>query len=121
MIAIDGQTLFDSGPGSVRVGTWSRQTIRRGFAGLDGEAVLDAGRRSRVLEQTGRLAAATAEALETKLLAIAELQDGQLHTLVDHAGCEHANVLLERFEPTTPMRLGRGWWCDYRIEWRQMS
>ena len=121
MITIDGQTLFDSGPGSVRAGSWSRQMIRRGFAGLDGEAILDAGRRSRLLEQTGRLTAATAEDLEARLLAIAELQDGQTHTLVDQAGCEHASVLLERFEPTTPMRLGRGWWCDYRIEWRQLS
>ena len=52
-----GQHLFDSGPHSLLPGPWQRCTQRRGFAGLDGEILLDLGLRSRQLTQAGRLQA----------------------------------------------------------------
>jgi hypothetical protein len=29
-------------------------------------------------------------------------------------------VVLEQFKPTTPIRLGRGCWCEYTIHYRQL-
>jgi len=120
MSALDGQDLFGSGPHAFQAGSWQRQTDRRGFAGLDGELVLDQGLRSRTITQTGRLQAATAGELTTIVAQIDAFVDGQLHTLVDNLARTHERVFVERFEPTTPARTGRGIWCDYVLQYRQL-
>ncbi|GAH00463.1 unnamed protein product [marine sediment metagenome] len=58
--------------------------------------------------------------MQTLISQIEALLDGSLHTLVDNHAQTYANVLVEHFEPTTPIRSGRGLWCEYFIRYRQL-
>jgi len=120
MSTLDGNDLFGSGPHAVRPVAWERAVARRGFPGVDGELVLDMGLRSRAIEQTGRLQAGTAADLHAALAAIETYADGRLHRLIDPTGRTYANVLVERFEPATPVRHGRGFFCEYTLHYRQL-
>ncbi len=121
MSSYAGDDLFGSGPCAFRFGAWLRSMQIRGFAGPCGEAVLDLGLRSRSIIQTGRLQADTFEALQTQLDAIAACCDGATHTLVDNHDRSHDQVILGRFEMAAPVRRGRGHYCDYEIEYRQLA
>ncbi len=120
MILFDQQDLYSSGPASLQPDSWQRQTVRRGFAGQDGELLLDLGRRSRAIVQTGRLQADTIDALDSQIQAIEAAADGDVCTLTGPHGREFPNTILEGFSLQTPVRTGRGLWCDYRIEYRQL-
>jgi len=118
--SFDGQDLFGSGPHSIRPDGWERQLQRRGFAGVDGELVLDLGLRSRAIQQTGRLQGASAAAVAALVAAIEAYQDGQVHELTDDHGRTYSSAILEQFQATTPIRRGRGYWCDYAAVYRQL-
>jgi hypothetical protein len=120
MSSLDEHDLFGSGPHAFRLGAWERARARRGFAGLDGELVLDLGLRSRVITQAGRLQASSPAAMQTLLAQIDSRNDGRTHVLIDNHGRTYSRVILERFEPTTPLRAGRSCWCDYEIHYRQL-
>ncbi len=121
MSSLDGQNLFGSSPHTIKARTWQRAITRRGFSGVDGEFALDQGLRSRVIIQTGRLQSDAAASLGTLILQIEDFIDGQLHTLIDNYSHTYQLVLVENFEPTTPVKHGRGYWCDYEIRYRQLS
>ena len=120
MSSFAGENLFASGPHAFGFGPWERSTHRRGFAGVNGEVVLDLGLRSRQITQTGRLRANSAAALHELLDDINACCDGAAHTLVDNYGQSYSRVILERFGATTPLRHSRGFYCDYEIEYRQL-
>jgi hypothetical protein len=120
MSTLDEVDLFSSGPHGLQVGAWPRERVRRGFAGLDGELVLDLGLRSRLLSHTGRLQAAAAAELDILISEIEAFADGQLHTLEDNRGRSFPRVLIEEFTTAGPIRCGRGFWCDYTIRFRQL-
>ena len=120
MTLLDGQDLFSAGPSAIQGGPWERSLDRRRMPGVDGELILDHGLRSRALVQTGRLQAASASALHSLLNQIEPFVDGKSHSLTDNHGHAYQCVLLERFEPTTPVQHGRGFWCEYRIVYRQL-
>ncbi len=120
MSSFNGQDLFGSGPHSIRPGAWERQLQRRGFAGVDGELLLDMGLRSRAIQQTGRLQGVSAAAVAALVSAIEAYQDGLPYALVDDHGQTFSTVILEQFQPTSPIRRGRGFWCDYTISYRQL-
>lgn len=120
MSSFAGKNPFGSGPHAIRCGSWRRSQQRRGFAGLDGELVLDDGLRGRGIEQTGRLQADSASALHSLIENIEELIDGQMHTLLDNHGHIYANVMLESFEPQTLLLKGRSFFCDYVARYLQL-
>lgn len=120
MSSFGGKNAFSSGPHSIRPGSWQRSQARRGFADLDGELIIDHGLRGRTIEQTGRLTASSASALHTLIKEIEELIDGQTHTLIDNHGHVYTDVMLESFEPRTPLRKGRDYWCDYVARYLQL-
>jgi hypothetical protein len=120
MSTLDGMDLFGSGPHELQTGPWRRETVRRGFVGLDGELVLDLGLRSRGLRHTGRLQAASAAELDALISDIDSTADGQLHTLVDNHGRSFPRVLIEEFQAAGPIQHGRGFWCDYTVQFRQL-
>lgn len=120
MSSFDGQNLFDSGPHSIRPDAWERQLQRRGFAGIDGELVLDLGLRSRAIHQTGRLQGASASAVAALAETIEAYQDGRPHELIDNHGRTYPSAILEEFQTTTPIKRGRGFWCDYTVSYRQL-
>ncbi|MGC9455372.1 MAG: hypothetical protein ACP5HU_10985 [Phycisphaerae bacterium] len=120
MSSFAGKNPFASGPHSIRPGSWRRSQVRRGFAELDGELVIDNGLRGRCIEQTGRLVASSASQLHALIGEIEELIDGRTHTLIDNHGHVYSNVMLESFEPRTPLRKGRSYWCDYVARYLQL-
>jgi hypothetical protein len=82
--------------------------------------LLDLGLRSRTIVQTGRLQADSAEALHALLDAVHAACNLQAATLVDNHGRSYPRVVLERIETVTPLRRGRGFYCDYQAEYRQL-
>ncbi len=120
MSSFGGSNLFGSGPHSIRPCSWGRSQQRRGFDALDGEVVLDDGLRGRTIEQTGRLRASTASALQTLIEDIEQLIDGRTHTLLDNHSHVYPNVMLQSFEPRTPIQKGRSYWCDYTARYLQL-
>lgn len=120
MSLLDQQDVFGSGPHSIRPCSPQRHLDHRSFAGIDGELVLDMGLRGRQIIQQGRLQAATANDMNTLLAQIEALLDGKLHTLVDNHSRQYLRVLVESFEPSTPVRQGRSFWCEYTIGYRQL-
>ena len=120
MSLLDGNDLFGSGPHTITPGPWERALQRRGFAGVDGELVLNMGIRSRSLTQQGRLQAQTAAALRTLTTAIEAYLDSQLHTLTDNHSGVYSRVIIESFSPESPINRGRGFWCEYTVLYRQI-
>jgi len=120
MSSLDGTDLFGGGPHAFRLGAWQRAMDRRGFAGLDGELVVDLGLRSRPIFQTGRLEAQTADELAQAVSRVEAMIDGNLHCLVDNHSQTYPRVILEQFEATTPIRRGNGFWCEYTAVYRQL-
>ena len=120
MSSLDSADLFSSGPHTFRPLSWQRQLDRRPFPGLDGELVLDMGLRSRQIVQQGRLQAASAAQLQSLIAAAQQFIDGTTHSLVDNHGQTYPRVILESFEPATPVQRGRGFWCDYIANYRQL-
>ena len=120
MSTLDGRDVFASGPHSFRVGPWERRLERRTLPGLAGEFVIDLGPRGRAIHQTGRLVARTPQALQAAIDVVQALQDGRAHTLIDNHGLTYAPVHIEQFELTSPVRQGRGFWCDYTCRYWQM-
>lgn len=120
MSSLDGQAVFDSGPHNITPGGWQRSIQRRGFAGVDGEAILDMGMRSRTIRQDGRLQAAAADDLDTLITNIETFVDGQLHALIDNHSQTFSRILIEQFETSTPIRKGRNYWCEYTVLYRQL-
>lgn len=120
MSSYAGQDLFGSGPHAFRFGPWQRSVQRRGFAGVSGELVLDLGVRSRQIFQTGRLEADSAGGLNSLLEVINAQGNGAEHALVDNHGQSHPHVILERFETTSPLRRGRRFHCDYKVDYREL-
>jgi len=118
--SLDGQDLFGSGPHEIQPLGWQRALARRAFVGLDGELVVDLGLRSRIIEQRGRLQATTAQALDEILSQIAAANDGAKHSLIDNHGRTFSGLVIESFQTTTPLRRGRGFWCDYTLTYRQL-
>jgi hypothetical protein len=120
MSALDGQDVFGSGPAAFRTGSWERAVVRRDFPGLHGELMLDLGLRSRVIVQTGRLQAATADALAEQIRRLEVAVDGSCHALTDNHGRYYWPVIVEEFQPATPVNCGRGFWCEYTVRYRQL-
>lgn len=120
MIRLDGQELFASGPAGLLPGPQARELRQRGLAGLDGLVVVDLGRRGREITQTGRLQADTLESLQDQFAAIEAFADGNEHSLEDDLGRRFPRVLLESFQLTTPIQRGRGYFCDYRAQYREL-
>lgn len=120
LTSFDGQELFASGPHSFQPGSWQRGLIRRSFAGVDDELLLDLGRRSRTMRQRGRLHGTTLADLQAQIDAIEAACDAQTHDLTDNLGRLHERVVMEGFELLCPIQAGCGFCCDYQIEYRQL-
>jgi len=103
MSTLDGQDLFGSGPHAIAPGSWQRDIVRRSYSGISGETVIDQGKRSREIRQTGRLQAADVASLQA-----------------NNHGKTFSRVIMESFHTPTGIRRGRGYWCDYEITYRQL-
>jgi len=122
----DGDSLFDSGPHVVNPQGIARGEKLVGFAGLDGAAALDMGKRPRIILGRGVLKAATFAAMRdgsTGLLDLIEAkQDGSSHTLVDTHGTTHENCKLMDFRPGPIYPISdTEFCCEWIAVWRKMG
>jgi hypothetical protein len=121
MITLDDQEIFSTGPCSLQPGPLQRNIERRTVSGLSGEIILDLGPASRTLILKGWLQAATKADLLQTINAIETFVDGQTHILIDSNNRTWPDVVLEQFEQTSPIQLGRGYWCEYSCQFLQNS
>jgi hypothetical protein len=119
--ALDGETLFSSGPHVVAVGSPMRRVKDQVFNGLAGGLTLDLGEGGREITQTGVLTGASASALAILEAAIEAFVDGRAYTLSAPDSTDYPNCRLERFERLGLPQVGTQWHQLYRITYRQLS
>jgi len=80
-VTIDGQILFDEQGLEIQAGSFSRDSMERAVAGLDGVFSVDMGQRSRKIKQTGTLRAKSRSKMNDRIAWISACMDGNTHTL----------------------------------------
>jgi hypothetical protein len=119
-VTLDGQDLFDERQLEIEPGSFSRDSIERTAAGLDGVLSIDLGGRGRKIKQKGVLRARSRTEMEEKKIAISAYMDGDMHTLVTGSGEEFANLRMDVFKVSRERTTGSGLCCDYEIVYRQL-
>ena len=117
---LDAQMLFDEQALEISAGSFSRDSIERTVPGLNGVLSIDLGRRGRKIKQTGTLRAKSRAKLDERIGMIAELIDGDTHTLVTSDGREFANLRMDSFKTGTEHPDGTGIVIDYEIVYTQL-
>ena len=120
VITFDGQDFFIDGRHVVLPLSWRRDTVDKGFAGLDGVLSVDLGLRERKIKQTGRLTAKSVESLIALTQEIMDYIDGQGYTLVGHNNVSYENVRMDSFTPGE-ITVGNQACCEYEINYTQLS
>ena len=116
----DGKALFASGPARIEAGGAALRFAEHEPVAGDGASVHAQGRQARPITQTGSLTADTLDDLHTQRHAIEAYIDGIARELVDEHGHAWPHVVMLRFEPAAPRRLGTRWQTGYRIDYRQL-
>lgn len=120
-VTLDGNAVFGNGDHTVKPSSWRRESVQRGFAGLNGVLSIDLGQRDRTLEQCGTLSADSLRSLRALRENIATYNDGQTHDLVDQEGCSYSNVLMDSFVLLGRMSVANRVSCEYKIIYTQLS
>ena len=121
VIKLDGKAMFDVGAHAVRPMSWRRETVERGFAGLNGVMSIDLGGRERKLKQRGALKADSVAALLKMIDEISCYIDGQIHELADQNSTCYTNVRMDSFTLLGSIEVGNQACCDYEIIYTQLS
>lgn len=120
-ILFDGKALFGDGTDVVVLQSWRRETLERGYGGLDGVLSVDLGLRGRVLKQRGGLVAGSVGGLDAVIRDISAYIDGQSYVLRDQNGISYANVRMDRFALLEPIVAVNQVRCEYEIIYTQLS
>ena len=120
-IRFDNRALFASGEHRLTVGSWQRQSIERGFAGLDGAFSIDLGKKKRQLEQHGELVAGSRRALRDLTTEISSYVDGCVHDLMDGEGNTYPSVRMDRFRVLNTGSGGNQARCSYDVIYTQLG
>jgi len=120
-ITLNNVNLFGNGRHTVQPMSWRRETVDRGFAGLNGVVSIDLGRRERKLKQRGCLRAVSVESLVQMIEDISAYINGQAYELVDHNGVSYVNVRMDSFILLGPITAGNQAGCEYEIIYTQLS
>ncbi|MBE0537436.1 MAG: hypothetical protein IH624_17370 [Phycisphaerae bacterium] len=116
---VDGSVVFVQL--ALEVGTWTRQTVERTAAGLDGVVSVDLGRRSRSLVQRGQLRAFSEAGLRAQLCDVCGLADGQVHTLLVSDGQLFADVRVDGVYVSERVTGGGGVRCEFEMRYTQLG
>ena len=119
MVKIDSQAIFGDSPAELEPQSWVREKLTKTFPGLDGELIIDLGKRSRKIIQTGKLIAGTISTINNQIEQIENLIDSNFHTLIDNHSRVFNRVQIENFTLKTPLKTGNGYHCKYEIVYRQ--
>ena len=94
-VTLDGNVLFDQQDLEIQQGSFSRSSLEKSIAGLDGVLSIDLGRRSRVITQKGVIMAQSKAAMDKQIAAISAFLDGDTHTLSTKAGLLFNNLRMD--------------------------
>lgn len=116
----DGKPLFATGPASTHIDGAALAFAEHQPLAADGGNVFAQGRQPRQITQTGSLLDDDVTRLHEQCKAIEAYVDGAGREFVDEHGRAWPNVVMLRFEPATPRRLGARWHTAYRVTYRQL-
>ena len=120
MVNLDGINLFGEGESQIEVGSFSRESIERSAAGLDGVISIDLGERGRKIRQKGEIRARSKADLDSKVGAISAFIDGDTHTLVDSQGETFENLRVDSVNVKNERGSGAGVVADYEVVYAQL-
>ena len=120
-ITFDDKKLFGPGEHELKPLSWRRESIERGFAGLDGVVSVDLGRRERKLKQQGRLSAVSTAALLKRMEEITNYIDGLAYKLVDQHGTVYEHVRMDEFTVLGSLTSANQACCEYEVIYTQLS
>ncbi|MHC4394608.1 MAG: hypothetical protein ACYS1A_03040 [Planctomycetota bacterium] len=118
---LDGQNLFDEQQLEILPGSFSRDSIERAVAGLDGLLSIDLGKRGREIKQTGVLQAKSRAQMTEKINTITAYMNGDTHTLIKGDGESMDNLRMDTFRVSKERTSGGGLYCDYEIIYTQLK
>ncbi len=102
------------------VGSWSRERVDRGAAGVDGIVSVDLGLRVRQIVVKGRLRGVSVKSLGEKVDLVCSLMDSKVHELTVCDGREFGDLQVESFEVTKEDSSGIGPYCEFEMGLRQL-
>lgn len=120
-ITLDGQSLFDEYELKIEAGSFSRDSIERASAGLDGVVSIDLGSRSRQIKQQGVLRSKSRSEMDERVSVISACMNGDTHILAVTGGAEFSNLRMDSFRVTNDCLTGSGVVIDYEIIYTQLS
>ena len=120
MVNLDGINLFGEGESQIEVGSFSRESIERSAAGLDGVISIDLGERGRKIRQKGEIRARSKADLDSKVGAISAFIDGDTHTLVGSQGKTFENLRVDSVNVKNERESGSGVVADYEVVYTQL-
>jgi hypothetical protein len=116
---IDGTIEFEQL--GLQVESFSRDTVERAVAGLDGKVSIDLGRRGRQLQQRGILRAASSETLRSSVESFSGLVDGNVHSLVLEDGRRYDDLRIDAFKVEAETHGGAGSSCSFEVRYTQLK
>jgi hypothetical protein len=118
--SLDGVRLFGEGESQIEIGSFSRDTIERSMAGIEGVASIDLGGRGRKIRQKGEIRARSKTELNSKVEILSALIDGDTHTLATPQGETYENLRIDSVSVKNDRASGSGVVADYEIVYRQL-
>jgi hypothetical protein len=119
-MTFDGENLFDSGPNQLHIGPIALRHATQATLDSEGATIAAQGLQARPMVQRGTLLADVIGDLHEQRAAIEAKLDGLPHELVDRFGQVWSQVMMVRFAPEAPRRLGPRWQMPYRIDYEQL-
>ena len=119
-VTLDGQNLFDEQQLEIELGSFSRDSMDRAVAGLDGVLSVDMGGRGRRIKQKGVLRAKSRTQMNNRISSISVYMDGGTHTLITSEGEKFDNLRMDSFEVSKDRAGGGSIVVDYEIVYAQL-
>ncbi len=119
-VTLDGQNLFDEQQLEIELGSFSRDSMDRAVAGLDGVLSVDMGGRGRRIKQKGVLRAKSRTQMNNRISSISVYMDGETHTLITSEGEKFDNLRMDSFEVRKDRAGGGSIVVDYEIVYAQL-
>lgn len=120
MSSFADQDLFGSGPHRLHIGGVSLRHVVQDTAGGIGVDLASHGTSARVITQIGELRADSRPQLRRLANLIEAQLEGLPGTLIDDTGESWDDVVMLKFEPEPPTRVGPRWSLAYRIDYLQL-
>jgi len=119
-VTLDGQNVFDEHQLEIEQDSFSRDSIERAVAGLNGVLSVDMGGRARKIRQRGTLQAQSRKQMNARINVISAYMDGNTHTLVSNEDEKFDNLRMDSFKVNRKRAGGGSMVVDYEIVYTQL-